>query len=79
MSKEWRLEDEGYIVEEMLIRGSVAGEGGSWEVSEAETEAEEREDEGLNVADPARGRDSDRSEICRPWELRARGDAAPIG
>ena len=37
MSKEWLLEDGGYMVEEMLMRGSVEREeGGSCEDSEAE-------------------------------------------
>lgn len=36
MSKEWLLEEEGYMVEEMLMRGSVEREeGGSCEDSEA--------------------------------------------
>ena len=58
MSKEWLLEEVGYIVEEMEMRASVMVEGGSCEESEeseAETDCE------------------DMSEACLAWETHARG------
>ena len=68
ISKEWILEDEGYMVDEMEMRGSVGAEEGSWEESEAGA--------GEKVAgcECECEVDEDKSEGCLAWESQARGE-----
>ena len=63
MSKEGLLDDVGYIVDEMEIRGSA---GCSCEDSEAEA--------GDRLALWSSEVDEDMSEGCLPWESQGRGD-----